>query len=577
MTDTDRSHAEYFYCRGCLHGCYGRQSYRNHLHLCSQNDPCRIKMPTEDASFMRFTKMTARAKVPFCIYADLEATTPKVQECQPESSKAFTTIVEQHIPCGASAILVNAEMKIVDQFFCRREDCIDRMMAKFREWAEYVYEQKHKYPVYEKKPGDIKLPRNAKQCWLCEKPFSNAKDKVFEHDHVTGKLRGIGHQTCNSACKSPCFLPVFFHNGAGYDFKHVLKQYRPEKDYERVKCIPSSEETYISFSVSVPVASKTDKKTDKAASGYAILKFVDSFKFLSKTLERLVGTMKKDQIPLKILRAGFPHFTEEQIELISRKGVYPYSYMDSFDRFEERKFPERWTDSISRELVSKDDYEHGKVIWSKFGVENLGDYHDLYLQTDVHLLADVFEYFRKLCMEKYGLDPAHYLTALNLCWDAMLKTTGVMLKLILDKDQLDFVRASIRGGMCGTYHKRHWKANNPKCCDYDPAKPTNWMLLLDANNLYGGVMMEPLPSGDFEWVEKDVKLEDILATADNASQGYFVMVDLEYPTTLHDEHQDFPLAPEHMKITRTRLSEFSEADVEKQYYALEEETSANIA
>jgi hypothetical protein len=190
-------------------------------------------------------------------------------------------------------------------------------------------------------------------------------------------------------------------------------------------------------------------------------------------------------------------------------------------------------------------------------MKNLGEYHHLYLRTDVYLLADTFQAFRQLSRTTFGLDPAHYLTAPGLAWDAMLKTPGISLELIKDKDQLDFVKVAIRGGMCGSYNARYFKANNPKCPDYDKLSPTTWLMLLDANNLYGGVMQEPLPYGGLEW--SDINLSDILNTDDDADCGFFVMVDLEYPTELHDLHSDFPLAPEHMTPTYDMLSPYQKS------------------
>ncbi len=547
--------ARYIYCRRCLHGCRTRQSYNNHKVLCNRNEPCRIDMPSEDNNEMTWKKFSARAMVPFCVYADLEAITVKVQGCQSNSMNAYTQAIEQHIPCGAAAVLVDYNQKIVDRFLHRGSDCVDQMMVQFRKWAHFSYNQKRKFPTYIRQPGDAELLKRTTVCWLCEKPMMDEKDKVYEHDHVTGRLRGIAHKDCNSACKTLRYLPVFFHNGAGYDFKHILKQYKAGSIDEKINCIPTNEECYISFSVSVPVNRYKDKKTGQFVPVYEVLKFLDTFKFLSKSLEKLVVTLKKDNIPLSLTQAGFAQYSDGQIELLSKKGVYPYSYMDSFDKFQECSLPSKWIDSITGACVSDTDYDHAQTVWCEFNIANLGEYHDLYLQTDVLLLADVFENFRRLCMRIYGLDPAQYLTAPNLAWDAMLKTTHITLKLMQDKDQLDFVKSCIRGGMCGTYHCRHWRANNPHCPDYDPSKPTSWLLLLDANNLYGGVMMEPLPSGELEW-DEDVSVDEVLATPDDACFGYFVMVDLQYPSALHDKHSDFPLAPEHAKIKYDDLSDF---------------------
>ena len=139
-----------------------------------------------------------------------------------------------------------------------------------------------------------------------------------------------------------------------------------------------------------------------------------------------------------------------------RKGVYPYEYMDTSDRFIEPKLPpkEAFYSKLSDAHISDEDYTHAKKVWATFGYKTLGDYSDLYCRTDVLLLADVFEMFRKMCLRQYGLDPAHYYTSPGLSWDAQLKKTGVELELLTDYDQHLFIEKGMRGGI-SMVSKRH--------------------------------------------------------------------------------------------------------------------------
>ena len=132
-----------------------------------------------------------------------------------------------------------------------------------------------------------------------------------------------------------------------------------------------------------------------------------------------------------------------------RKGIYPYDYMDSWSRFDETCLPpkEAFYSALVESNISDSDYEHAKNVWTTFGCQNLGDYHDLYLKTDVLLLADVFEIFRKTCMNQYGLDPAHYYSSPGLSWDALLKKTNVTLELLTDYDMHLFIEKGLRGGI----------------------------------------------------------------------------------------------------------------------------------
>ena len=154
---------------------------------------------------------------------------------------------------------------------------------------------------------------------------------------------------------------------------------------------------------------------------------------------------------------------------ILRKGVYPYQYIDSFEKFNETELPpiEKFYSSLNDESIKQTDYEHAQKVWNAFNCKTIGDYHDLYLKTDVVLLADVFQNFRKVCMNAYKLDPLHYYTAPGLSWDALLKLTKIDLELLTDIDQHLFIEKGMRGGI-SMVSKRHAKANNPLVADYNP-------------------------------------------------------------------------------------------------------------
>ena len=197
---------------------------------------------------------------------------------------------------------------------------------------------------------------------------------------------------------------------------------------------------------------------------------------------------------------GFENYSNHQCELLIRKGIYPYEYMDSWDRFEQITLPpaSSFNSKLNMSGVSDPDYKHACKVWRDFGIRNLGEYHDLYLRTDVILLANVFESFRHICLDNYGLDPAHFYTAPGLAWKACLKKTGIRLDLLLDPDMLLMFKRGIRGGITQSVHR--WAAaNNPYMgSEYNPSRPTRYLQYLDANNLYGWAMSQPLPTGGFK-------------------------------------------------------------------------------
>ena len=187
----------------------------------------------------------------------------------------------------------------------------------------------------------------------------------------------------------------------------------------------------------------------------------------------------------------------------------------------------------------------------------MGDYHDLYLKSDVLLLADVYENFRNVCMASYELDPAHYYTAPGLSWDSMLKMTGVTLELIDDVDKYLMIESGLRGGISMISNK-YAKANNPYLDDYDPSTPNNYITYLDANNLYGWAMSQYLPTGQFDWMtDKQLEEIDVVEIPDDSKTGYIFEVDLEYPPDIHDAHSDYPLAPQPMIISEDQSSPYT--------------------
>ena len=244
--------------------------------------------------------------------------------------------------------------------------------------------------------------------------------------------------------------------------------------------------------------------------------------------------------------------TDEQFRLLLRKGVYPYEYMDDWSKFGENQLPpiESFYSKLNLSGISECDYDHAQRVWSEFGMKSLGEYHDLYLKTDVLLLANVFETFRRTCLEHYQLDPAHFYTSLGLAWQACLKKTGIRLELLTDPDMLLMFEQGTRGGITQAVH-RYARANNKYMGDkFDPSKSSHYLQYLDANNLYGHAMSQKLPTGEFRWVEdlSEFTPERIHELV-NGNKGYLLEVDISYPPELHKPHNDFPFLPERMELS----------------------------
>ena len=207
---------------------------------------------------------------------------------------------------------------------------------------------------------------------------------------------------------------------------------------------------------------------------------------------------------------------EEKFRYVRQKGIFCYDYFDSISRLEERKLPEKkdFYGKLDDKKLSDKDYNHAKRVWEIFKMESLKDYHDLYLKSDVLLLADFFEKFRKMCLDFYGLDPCHYFSAPALSWDAALKLSGVKLEIIDNEEMFTFVERAIRGGI-SQISLRNAVANNPEMGQrYNPEQPLVYLCYVDANNLYGKAMSDPLPTGGFKWLSEEeigkLEIEKIL-------------------------------------------------------------------
>ena len=396
--------------------------------------------------------------------------------------------------------------------------------------------------------------QKANKCHICEKEYNKTDVRVRDHCHITGQYRGSAHQDCNLNFRITDKIPVIFHNLRGYDShfimqeigeivkKHTYTNKKGEKCQMNINAIPNNMEKYMAFMLGNH------------------LTFIDSFQFMSSSLEKLVSNLPKES-----LKYTSQIFKNEKLDLMSQKGVYPYDFMDSFAKFDE-KLPskEELYSILNDEHISDKDYKHAQNVWNTFSLKNMGEYHDLYLESDILLLSDVFENFRKTCLQYYKLDPCHYFTSPGLSWDAMLKMTDIKLELMTDVDMFQFIEKGVRGGI-SYIANRYGKANNKYMKKYDEKAPSKYIMYLDANNLYGWAMSQYLPTGGFKWMtEKQIDNLNLAKYKEDSKKGLILEVDLAYPEELHDLHNDYPLGPGKVKVTENMLSGYCK-NIAKKY------------
>ena len=295
---------------------------------------------------------------------------------------------------------------------------------------------------------------------------------------------------------------------------------------------------------------------------------------------------------------------------MTRKGVYPYEYMGSFERFQEPQLPSKdaFYSLLTEEDISEIDYFHAQRVFNHFDLTDLRDYHNFCLLTDVLLLADILEKFRDVCLQ-HCLDPAHNYTLLGLSWKAALKMTDVELDLLTDFEQHLLIGEGIRGGVAMISHQ-YVRANAPGTENYDASKRNSYIMYLDVNNIYGWAMSQPLPMSNFKWLTYEEMEElDVMIVPDDSPRGYILECDLsryyfyylyiyvyiikcnfyflyiseyphdftkcnvsflcisEYPHEFHDLHKDYSRAPERFQIKENLLSDYQRHLLEDEVFS----------
>ena len=478
-------------------------------------------MSTKGNNIIKYNHGEKSMKVPFVIYANLECLLEKTSTCMNNPNESYTTKIIKHTPSGYSIFTICSFDKSKNKLnYYRGEDCMKIFCKDLRIHATKIinYEKKKIIPL----TSEEKINYNdQKVCYICKKEFDTIDTaepsslerknnyKVRDHCHYTGKYRGAAHNVCNLRYKVPKEITVFFHNGSTYHYHFIIKELVKEFDVN-LNCLGENSEKYITFSV--PLKKKIENKNLKIT--YKI-KFIYRFRFMSSSLSKLVDNLsegihnnkcvdckssldyikthsslecKNEKIILECYNCKQRYRKKINKELIKRlastyefcnndlnkfvlllrKGVYPYEYMDTLKKFYEISLPrkEDFYSNLNIEDISDIDYRHATNVFKVFKLENLGDYHDLYVQSNTLLLADLFNNFRDMFLKEYELDSAHFLSLPGLAWQACLKKTNIELELLMDYNMLLMVEEGIRGGICHSIHQ-YAKANNKYMKNYD--------------------------------------------------------------------------------------------------------------
>ena len=540
----NHDHKRYF-CLNCFNSFQDEDKLEEHKDYCYENECVKILMPPS-GTYLRFKNFLHSEKAPFAIYADFESKIIEMDNCNPDPNKSYTKKYQKHEPVSFCYYIKSFNESVYEsriRSYIKEtpegEDVIDVFIKWLEDDVKAIANIKPKKMIFTEE--DKKHFNKASDCWICGEDLGN--DRVRDHCHFTGRYRGPAHNSCNLKYRKQNNISVFFHNLSGYDSHLFIKKIGSSNKKENIKCIPNNEEKYLTFTKTIITGQYTNKKGEVKDKTFDIV-FKDSLKFMSSSLGVLVNNLPKDAF-INLNK----YYTPEEAELIKQKGFYPYEYMDTEEKFNDTKLPPReaFYSKLSGRGITEKDYKHAWNVWNTFNMKTFKDYHELYNETDVLLLADVFENFRNLCLKNYGLDPAHYFTAPGLAWDACLKITNIDLELLSDLNMLLMFEKGIRGGI-SIISNRYGEANNKYMGrGFNKNKPSKYLMYMDENNLYGCGMSMKQPTHGFKWLTGG-EIEKNYENRYNLNKIPCILeVDIQYPENLHDLHNDYPLCPEKVK------------------------------
>ncbi|XP_044740082.1 uncharacterized protein LOC123301410 [Chrysoperla carnea] len=434
-----------------------------HSEDCQKQNECKIVIPTSymNRNVIQFKNFKNKEHVPLVIYADVECYLKPIKV----NGYSYQQKYQQHVAYSIGFyICCTFEDKLNYYKSYRGENCEKWFATELKEIGLIVHEKySNPLPVTKLRDAEKDDFYGATICHICEKPLNG--DRNLDHCHLTGRYRGISHKKCNLQYQDCYTIPVIFHNLSGYD-------------------------------------------------GH----FTDSYRHLADSLDNLSSLLTE----YKILHKNCFDGDDEKYKLLTRKGVFPYDYVDNLDKLNERSLPpiDSFFNKLNEFNISDIDYNHAKKVWKMFDIKTMGEYSDRYLKIDILLLADIFETFRDKTLDLYKLDAAHYYTTPGLAFDAALKITKTTLKTLPDIDMVRFIERGIRGGL-SQCSNRYSKANNKYMSDYNCNEDSKYIMYYDVNNLY----------------------DDVLSVPDDSPHGYILEVDLKYPEDLHDLHNDLPFCP----------------------------------
>ena len=530
------NHNKSFVCRRCLYSYTCENALNNHKEKCGEDNICTIR--TSNESHLFWKKHFHKNPLYFRIIADFKADS----EIDGSNIGNKTTNNYKQNPVLNGYYIISELEDVLERGYYESPlgynnvDWFVKEVIKLENKMAFYFKITKKDIIMKQK--DKEDFENIHICRFCEKNIES--DKVRDHCHLTGKYRGAAHNTCNINVKQKdsTFIPFAFHNFINYDSHMFFKRLVDlKKDKVKFKIIPKTNEEYIAVK-------------------YGCIRFIDSYRFLSESLDKLVKNLDEDDF--KILKKEFP----EKWHYLNKKLAYPYEFFNStvdYKKPVDNLTREDFFSKLKNDYPDEEEIERTREIIKPFNIKKGEELTKLYCKSDVILLADVFEKCVKVSKEEYGINPLYCVSLPGFTYQCALKYTDIKLQKLQDKYLILLLENNIRGGISSVMGDRYVKSDDNKK-----------ILDIDATNLYGHSMSQFLPYDEIEMWHGHPDLymnwlEEILNTPDDSDNGYFLEVDLKYHDNIKEKTKHFPFYPENKKINPDKYNDYMKKIKSKSY------------
>ena len=540
-----------YFCLNCLNSFFNPNVRDEHVKICSLNAPRIERTPDEEHNKIKFKNYERKHWLDYIAYLDFECVLPesknKCQICNTLKCKcdgSHTDVIHDQIPICYSFIVLKGENEIIHEHTFVGHNAhlnfLEHLLEQEKIWLKGLLETKM---FIHMDFNDTVNFNNAKNCYICNKEFDSNTVKCKDHCHFSGLYMGAACNECNLRRRKINRLKIFVHNASKYDMHFIIKGLSEFGERIReIGVLPYNGENFRTLR-------------------FNCFEFLDSLAFLQASLAQLSKDLRDSNHAYKILQQTYLVKTDKRIDpkklnAVLEKSFFPYEYCTSLTKMNQtKKIPKKsdFYSSLSEKSITTENHIFAKNVWKMFDCKNLTDYTKLYCKIDTVLLAEIFQAFRKKMMAFSGLDPAHYISLPAYGYDSMLLVTNTQIELPTDINMVHFMEMCKRGGV-SFINTRYLNANH-----FEKGE----IIYQDRNNLYGEAQMQKLPKEKFRWLSATELINFDVHQDLNGEKGYFIECDLHYPSRLHDEHSNFPLAPEILEVRYENLSPYVKMAIEK--------------